>query len=204
MRKSTVALASLALSGSLVLTACGGGDDDSMSEMSGMDSSSTPSSSGGEHSGDFNQADVTFATEMIQHHRQAVEMADLAEGRAKSAPVSDLAAKIKAAQDPEIRTMSSWLKTWGEPVPEDMSGMDMGGSMPGMMSAADMSELKNASGAEFDTMFLKMMVAHHKGAIEMANSEQTDGTNKDAQALAQQIEKAQTAEVAKMQGLLRE
>jgi len=150
---------------------------------------------------DFNEADVTFATEMIPHHRQAVEMAKLAETRAKSAEVKELAMKIMSAQDPEIQTMSGWLTTWGKPVPDDMAGMDMSGSMPGMMSSADMDKLTKASGAEFDQMFLTMMISHHQGAIEMAKTEEASGMNADAEALAAQIEQAQAREITTMQGL---
>ncbi len=208
MRKKTIALTALAIAGTLTLAGCGGSTA-SHSGMSGMESTSTPTSTGSTAAmSDFNDADVTFATGMIPHHRQAVEMAKLADTRAKSPQVKALAMQIMNAQDPEIRTMSNWLTTWGKPVPSDhssMSGMDMSssGSMPGMMSGADMDKLKKATGADFDQMFLTMMIAHHQGAIEMANTEKSSGMNADAIALAQQIEEAQTTEITTMQGLLK-
>jgi uncharacterized protein (DUF305 family) len=154
-----------------------------------------------------NDTDVTFAQRMIPHHQQAIEMADLAEGRASSQEVKDLAADIKGAQDPEIETMTGWLESWGEDVPsEDMSDMDHGdmstGDMEGMMSEEEMAELEAASGADFDRMFLTMMIEHHEGAIEMAQTEQEDGENPDAIALAEDIEEAQTSEIATMNELL--
>lgn len=208
MRKKTIALTALAIAGTLTLAGCGGSTA-SHSGMSGMESTSTPTSTRSTAAmSDFNDADVTFATGMIPHHRQAVEMAKLADTRAKSPQVKALAMQIMNAQDPEIRTMSNWLTTWGKPVPSDhssMSGMDMSssGSMPGMMSGADMDKLKKATGADFDQMFLTMMIAHHQGAIEMANTEKSSGMNADAIALAQQIEEAQTTEITTMQGLLK-
>ncbi len=202
MRKKHLAAAALIVVGGFTLAACGGSDD-SMSDMPGMGSSSPSSDSpSADATSEFNDADVTFATEMIPHHRQAVEMATLAETRAKSPQVKDLAMTIMGAQDPEIQTMSGWLAAWGKPVPEDMSGMDMSGSMPGMMSSEDMDDLMNASGAEFDQMFLTMMIEHHEGAIAMAKTEQSDGMNAEAIALAKKIESAQTDEIATMQGLL--
>ncbi len=197
-----LAAAALVIAGGLTLAACGG-NDDSMSRMPGMGSSSsrTPSGSGNEMTA-FNDADVTFATEMIPHHQQAVEIAKLAETRAKSSKVKDLAMQIMGAQDPEIHTMSGWLTSWGKPVPEEVSGMDMSGSMPGMMSSDDMDKLMNGTGAEFDQMFLTMMIEHHQGAIEMAKTEQKDGMYADAVALTKQIQTAQTDEIATMQGLL--
>ena len=202
MRRKHIAATALIVLGGLTLAACGG--EDSMSGMSGMDSStSTPTESGSsEAASDFNEADVTFATDMIPHHRQAVEMATLAESRADSAEVKSLAKQIMEAQDPEIQTMSGWLSAWGEPVPEDMSGMDMSASMPGMMSSDEMDDLMNSAGAAFDKMFLTMMIEHHNGAIDMAKTEQAEGQYPDAVALAQQIESAQAKEIATMQDLL--
>lgn len=151
--------------------------------------------------GDHNAADVTFATDMIPHHQQAVEMTALAEGRSSNPDVLDLAAEIRDAQDPEIETMSGWLAEWGEPVPEDMGGMDHGG-MPGMMSAEQMAELEAASGTGFDELFLEMMIDHHTGAVQMARTEQSDGQYADGIELAEEIEESQTAEIATMEELL--
>ncbi len=165
----------------LLLAACGGSD----SEGSGS-------------SAEFNDADVAFAQGMIPHHEQAVEMADLALENADSDEVTSLAEEIKAAQDPEIETMEGWLDDWGQ---SDSGAPDTRGMM-GMMSDQEMAELEVASGAEFDEMFLKMMVEHHTGAISMAATEQADGENGDAKALAGQIIEAQKAEIAEMEALL--
>lgn len=168
------ALAVTAGAAALVLAACGGNGGGH--DMGSMNSDSSPSATASVKTGDHNEQDVSFAKEMIQHHRQAVQMADLAADRASSQEVKDLATKIKGAQDPEIKTMSGWLTSWGEEVPADMSGMeghdmgDMSSDMPGMMSSEDMDKLEKASGAEFDKMFLEMMVKHHEGAVEMADS----------------------------------
>lgn len=184
MRKTLTAVVAASL---LVLTACGNDDD-----------ASTDS---------HNDADVSFAQQMIPHHEQAIEMARLAGSRASSQEVKDLAADIEAAQEPEIRIMTDWLEEWGEDVPaEEMPGMDHGGmssgDMPGMMSEEDLAGLGSASGPKFDRMFLTMMIEHHEGAVEMARTEQADGENPDAIALAEDIESAQTEEIALMQDLL--
>ena len=203
MRRKHLAAAALVVVGSLTLAACGGDNDDSMSGMNGMGSSTTATSSPSDEMADFNGADVTFATDMIPHHRQAVQMAKLAETRAKRLEVRNLATQIMAAQDPEIETMSGWLTSWGKPVPDEMDGMEMSSSMPGMMSQDDMSSLEDMSGADFDPMFLTMMIEHHQGAIEMARTEQSDGRFPDAVALAKRIETAQTDEIATMRSLLK-
>jgi uncharacterized protein (DUF305 family) len=149
---------------------------------------------------DHNAADVTFATEMIPHHRQAVGMAEMAVTRAESPEVLRLAEEIAGAQEPEIETMSGWLEEWGEPLPDEMGGMDMGG-MPGMMSEEQMQGLEEAEGRSFDEMFLEMMIEHHTGAIQMAQTEQSEGLYPEAIELAEQIESAQRDEIETMQEL---
>lgn len=182
----------------LLLAACGGSDS---------------SGSGVSAATDFNDVDVAFAQGMIPHHVQAVEMSDLALEGAGSEEVTAFATKIKAAQDPEIETMQGWLADWGQDgssTSDGMDGMDadsdmtMGSDMDdmGMMSDQDMADLEAASGSAFDTMFLEMMIEHHKGAIEMAKTEMTDGQNADAKDLAEEIITAQESEIAEMQALL--
>lgn len=148
---------------------------------------------------EHNAADVTFATDMIPHHRQAIEMAELVDARSDDPEIEQLAAGIRDAQDPEIETMSGWLSDWDEPTPADMAGMD--GGMSGMMTKEQMGQLEAATGPAFDDLFLAMMIEHHTGAIEMARTEQRDGQYADATDLAGQIEQGQTAELATMQGL---
>ncbi|MEV4177140.1 DUF305 domain-containing protein [Nonomuraea sp. NPDC049709] len=144
-----------------------------------------------------NDADVMFAQMMIPHHEQAVEMADLAPARAADPEVKELAAKIKAAQAPEIQTMKGWLTGWGKSAPE----AGMGHDMPGVMSEEDMAKLRAAKGAEFDKLFAQQMIAHHEGAIEMARTEQADGASPQAKELARTIETTQRAEVEQLRKL---
>ncbi|HEY3506557.1 MAG TPA: DUF305 domain-containing protein [Actinocatenispora sp.] len=148
-----------------------------------------------------NAADVMFAQMMIPHHRQAVEMAELAPSRASSRQVVDLAARIAGAQDPEIRTMSSWLRSWGEAVPSPDAGDHDMAMADGMMSDGDMAKLKAARGREFDAMFARMMIAHHQGAIAMARDEAADGRYPKATSLAAGIVRTQSAEVTTLKGL---
>lgn len=181
--KKTLTLVALLIAAILTITACG--------NSTGKTGSS----------GNNNKQDVTFAQDMIPHHQQAVQMANMATSRASSSQVKQLAADIKAAQGPEITTMTGWLQAWGEKVPSgSMSGM--GGGMPGMMSTRYMNKLGNATGATFDQMWLLGMTGHHEGAVEMANTEIAKGQNTDAIALAKSIKAAQTREIAKMKTML--
>lgn len=168
--------------------------------------SSSESSAGG--SG-HNDADVDFASDMIQHHAQALEMVDLTLGRELDPEVVTLTEEIRAAQAPEIEKMADWLEDWDQPVPETSrdhanahgESTELDTDMPGMMSAEEMDALENASGAEFQTMWLEMMIEHHEGAVEMADTEVAEGENAKAIALAEEIIDAQEAEISTMQDL---
>ena len=193
-RSLLLAVAPLAL----VLAAGCGTDTDS-------DTRATPSAT--EH----NDADVAFATDMVQHHAQALAMVNLTTGRTVGPEFTALAERILEAQGPEIETMVDWLDEWGEEVPEtvnDHMNHDMGTvpegteDMPGMMSANEMDELENAPDAEFEKLWLEMMTRHHEGAVEMAKAEEDDGQYKPAIDLAQAIISSQRAEIDEMKDLL--
>lgn len=162
-----------------------------------------------------NDADVMFAQHMIPHHQQAVEMSDvLLAKQGIDARVTDLATQIKGAQAPEIEQMQGWLKQWGNPpmppMPQqghgDMGHGNMGqGSMPamqGMVSETDMTALRNAQGAEAAKLYLTHMIAHHEGAITMAQDEIKDGQYPAAIEMARTIVKTQQQEIDTMRQIL--
>ena len=210
MRLRTPVLIASALVGLAVpVAACSSSTDHSGMNMSGgsMSSSSTATIPA---NANFNATDVGFAQGMIPHHAQAVEMADMALANTKNSDVLSLARQIKAAQSPEIEKMTSWLKSWGQPVPStamgSMSGHDMSGMdnmmMDGMMSQADMDRLSTSTGTAFDRLWIELMIQHHEGAVKMAKTEVAGGKNPDAKALAQSIITGQQAEITAMQSLL--
>lgn len=183
-----------------LLTACGGDTAGSAHGHGGT--SATPAATAGTGTqGGFNQADAAFAQQMIPHHRQAVEMAELAETRAADPEIKELAQKIKAAQDPEITTMRGWLTAWGA-AEMPMDGDHSGHGMPGMMTKKDMARLKASKGGKFDRMFAQMMIEHHDGAIDMAKTELSQGTNPEAKDLAETIIAAQQGEIDQMKQIL--
>ena len=201
-------LAGALVAGTLLLAGCADDSSNATGHGSMMSSSGSASSSASAEA-DHNDQDVQFASGMIPHHESAITMAEMAEDRAADPRVKDLAARIEAAQTPEIETMSGWLADWGaaassSPTDDGMGGMDHGGMDDGGMGGMDTGALAGMSGADFDRMFLSMMIEHHRSAVEMAETEVADGQNADAIALAESIRDSQNAEIAEMQQLLTE
>ncbi|MHC1559119.1 DUF305 domain-containing protein [Actinomycetospora sp. C-140] len=145
-------------------------------------------------------ADVAFAQGMIPHHQQALAMVAPAAQRATAPEVRDLATRIGREQGPEIEQMNQMLAAWG--APPAPSGSMAAMPMHGMMSDAQMQQLGAQSGPAFDRMFLQMMIEHHTGAVQMAQTEQAQGRNPRAVELAAAIVLAQQREIAEMQGML--
>jgi uncharacterized protein (DUF305 family) len=112
-----------------------------------------------------------------------------------------LAKAIAAAQDPEIAEMTALLDGWGEPIAMD-EGMDHSGMMSGMLTVEELDALSALRGADFDRKWLESMIAHHEGAIEMADDVLADGESPAVRDLAERIVAAQADEIAQMRALL--
>lgn len=193
-----LAAPAIAIALAVTLAACG--SDDSSS----ANTAATDSSSGSPATVALNTADIEFAQGMIAHHQQAIEMAEIAldPNVGASPAVIDLATRIKGAQDPEVELMTGWLTAAGEPVAMDASeGHDMS-SMEGMMTAEQMDAMAAMTGADFDQIWLQMMIAHHEGAVSQSQTVKANGSNADVLALADTIINAQQAEITEMQALL--
>ncbi|MFF0752457.1 DUF305 domain-containing protein [Streptomyces sp. NPDC004267] len=145
-----------------------------------------------------NSADFRYVQMMIEHHRQAITMTALVPQRAASPKVKKVAERIGAAQGPEIGAMEGWLKSNGGPRPQ--SGHDHH-TMPGMATEAQLAELRTAKGRAFDTLFLKLMTAHHEGAVTMAAEVLSQGNNVLVEEMANDVIAQQTAEIDRMRSL---
>ncbi len=141
----------------------------------------------------FSADDLMFASMMVPHHEQAVLMSDLALEKSTDPEILALANEIKNAQAPEITEMLSWGAS--------KMGSHAGHMMSGMLSEQELGQLRQASGAAFDQLFLEGMIKHHEGAIEMA-SEVIDSANSRVSGLAKTIIETQNAEILKMKELL--
>ncbi|WP_064058080.1 DUF305 domain-containing protein [Prescottella equi] len=228
-KRMLVAVGSAAAVVALV-AGCTSDESDDNATTSATTSASVSASGTAEQGGPHNDADVEYVQMMIPHHEQAVEMAELVPSRTGNPDIIALADQIEKAQGPEIEQMEGWLKAWGAPEPSkaeapgatsdgmDHDGMEGDGtsmpmtsmnSMPGMeggghgmMSAEQMQALENAKDAEFDKMWLELMIAHHQGAVASSEEILQTGESEQVRQLAQQIVSSQQAEIAQMEALL--
>lgn len=152
----------------------------------------------------YTEADVRFLQGMIPHHEQALVMTALVRQYATTDAVRQMALRMEISQRDEIALMETWLRTHGEPT--RMPGMDHAGHvMPGMLTPAQMEELRNARGVEFDRLFLEYMIQHHQGAIDMvAKLFATPGAAQESTIFkfAEEVDADQTMEIERMQRVL--
>lgn len=152
-------------------------------------------------------ADAEFMTGMIGHHAQAIEISRLAPTRAQSPAVKRLAERIINAQEDEIASMQQWLRDRGQPVPDAAHAHHAPGHamMPGMLTPEQVSQLQRATGAEFDQLFLNLMIQHHRGAVSMVQrlfGTQGAGQDETVFKFASDVGVDQTTEIARMQRML--
>jgi uncharacterized protein (DUF305 family) len=145
----------------------------------------------------YNDTDVMFSQMMVAHHSQALEMVRLARAKAVREDVRTLAAAIDVTETDELKTMQVWLDAWGRPPSADASAHAGHGGAHGT-STEDIKALGSADGAEFETRFLNMLIAHQHNAIEIARMEAGTGVNPGALDLARRIGESRTAEVQQM------
>ncbi|WP_091605421.1 DUF305 domain-containing protein [Arthrobacter koreensis] len=190
-----------ALAAGLVLSGCA---------TPGTSGSASPSADGRSHrasqspdaEASHNSADTMFAQMMIPHHEQAVVMSSMMLDKEDLDPrITELAREIKAAQGPEIQQMEDWLEAWNEPR-APLKGHSM--AMDGMLGEDQLAALEQARGPEAARLFLTGMIAHHEGAVEMAEEEIAAGKDAGAVELAETIAATQKAEIVRMQALLQD
>ena len=153
--------------------------------------------------------DVRFMQDMIVHHAQAVAMVDLAEDHLTDKQVRALASRIAAEQKPEIDYMATWLGDRDEDVPPQAQNPLFGanshrghGSMKGMATPEQLGQLGAARGVDADRLWLRLMTAHHQGALEMVLEQQRSGSDEVVTQLGDEIHVTQLAQINHMQRML--
>jgi uncharacterized protein (DUF305 family) len=153
-------------------------------------------------------ADVRFMQGMIAHHTQAIEMTALRGDRSTSEDLRLMALRIELSQADEIQAMQEWLKRRGAPLPDPHAHHgDHAALMPGMLTAEEMSRLARAKGAEFERLFLELMIKHHEGALVMVEDLfATPGSGQESEvfAFASDVVDDQRIEIDRMAAMLKE
>ena len=196
-----VAAALAALAAALFLSSCSSPTSDGQTAHQQTDQPVITAQPAG-----YNADDVAFATNMIPHREQAVELSAMVPDRSTNAELIALAQQISAAQQPVIDVMKVFLVQWkegaGNPTSSDSGRAGHGSTMQGMVDAATTAQLESMNGAEFDKLWLESMINHHQGAIERAEAEIANGDNVDAKTLAKNIVTTQEAEIGQMKQML--
>ena len=158
--------------------------------------------------------DVGFSRDMSRHHLQGVEIANLATDRSEDPAVRGLAFDIASTQNNQVGRMQGWLSLWGySPTGGEtmswMGGMHHGSGpenslMPGMATEDELANLRSLQGRAFDVEFLRLMIRHHQGGLEMARYGQGHGETDVVRTLAKSIADSQTGETQLMTGMLSE
>lgn len=184
--------AGLGLAAVLALAGCGGGGDAAPARTVG--SSGVVASP----SGSRNDVDLAFATTMVPHAVQALASTQIAGQKSGTPRIKELATAVGAAQQPQIETLSAWLVSWGQPVPQ-VPKTTKGGAA---ISTQDLVDLAAAQGAAFDQLWLRSMIRHQQVAMALAEQEVKRGANPGVKAMAQKILDERKGQVTTMQGLL--
>ena len=152
-------------------------------------------------------AEAGFARDMIVHHAQAVQMAEIVRGKTESEEIRTLAADIALTQQAQIGQMQGWLQVWDLPPTGTEPAMSwMGhpteGRMPGMAAPEELDRLQRASPEEADVLFLQLMIPHHEAALPMAEAVLEETEREEVQQLAAAVATSQEAEIRVLQELL--
>ncbi|MEU3625331.1 DUF305 domain-containing protein [Amycolatopsis coloradensis] len=139
------------------------------------------------------QADITFSQQMVPHHQQSIQVANLASERSASEFVKATAAKIIKTESAEVQTMTGWLQSWNAAVLP--AAGHAGHSMPGMITSGQVASLRNLTGGEFDRTWLPLMAEHLRNGVAMAKTVLSSGEHAETKALAQEIVENQTAAI---------
>jgi uncharacterized protein (DUF305 family) len=175
------------------LTACGG------SEQHRATGSSAGKSS---EASDHNAYDIAFARNMVPHHEQAVQMAQMVPTNTTNQQVIALANQLTTTEVSEMQAFRVWLMQWQDAQGSDSAGHDTHVPTAGMVDKPTMDKLQSLSGAAFDRLWLTTMIDHHSGSIAMAQGEVAHGRNADVLYLARSIIASQQAEIDRMKQML--
>jgi uncharacterized protein (DUF305 family) len=152
--------------------------------------------------GPHNDFDVMFLQMMIAHQQQGLQMLRLGEQKGVREEVVDLAGAIDVVEAEEVRTMQRWLQAWKVPQTDitDPAVHAAHGGRPAT-GPEEIQALRDASGADFETKFLNLLIAHQHNAVELAQQLATTGQNVTVKQLAERVRLSRTQQIKQMLAL---
>lgn len=158
-------------------------------------------------------AEAGFARDMQQHHAQAVQMSFIVRDRTDDAATRLLAYDIATTQQQQIGQMYAWLTGWDDSqartapamawMGHDMTGMT-GATMPGMATSAQLAKLQTLSGKAAEVLYLQLMIAHHRGGVQMAQAILGITRQPEVVTLANAMVNSQQSEIDLMESMLKD
>lgn len=143
--------------------------------------------------------DQAYIRRMSAHHAQGIKLAVIAAGQASDPRLRALARLMAAEQIGENRIFDQWWRSWFV-IPPQICGTAERASMPGMLTQDQVGQLRQARGAGFDPLFVRLMSFHHAGAVQMANEEMHGVGDIRLRIMAQAIRHSQQGEIELMRG----
>jgi uncharacterized protein (DUF305 family) len=140
-------------------------------------------------------ASDTWVRKMIEHHRGAVAMSNIALPLAQDPMVRQMAQMTIDKQTKEIQELEQLVRQGAAPAPETANLY-----RPGEMQMHE--RMMAATGATVDETWMRKMIEHHRGAIAMSDVVLTQNPPAQIRALAQKIRSDQTKEIAHLEAML--
>ena len=143
--------------------------------------------------------DVDFVRQMIPHHQGALAMAKIQQKFGRDESLKEFNDWVILAQTQEIAMMENWLRRRDNGKSCKKAEDYFGPAMKRMHHAMMIRYTGNA-----DVDYVRGMIAHHQGAVDMAEILLSEGTDPEINDLANAIYDSQTYEIAWMQRWLEE
>lgn len=142
----------------------------------------------------FTRADLEFSRLMVRHEGEALELAGLVPGRTDTPEVVELAEGVVSSHRSEAERVRGWLEEWGEPVASEPGDGGLGGD--------GITALREATGTEFDRLWLEAMIAHHERAVALAETAIAGATHRPTLELAEEVVRTRGTEITRMRAML--
>ncbi|WP_169807463.1 DUF305 domain-containing protein [Herbidospora mongoliensis] len=143
---------------------------------------------------DLADPDVRFSLEMIPQHRQTVQLAEMAQGRAFNDWIKSTAFAMKTQGRADVQMMENWLSMWEVAAPP-AGARPIG---PGNVTDAEFVKLRDLTGAAFDRTWFALMSRHLEASMVTARVVVAVGDHSPTADLARRLVRDQEEMVAEI------